>query len=39
MEVPPPHAANAPLMSQDFRDVNINPRCSFISEMNYFFKP
>lgn len=31
MEKLQPHVAHASLMSQDFRDVNINPHCPFIS--------
>lgn len=38
MEGPLPLAANAPQMSRDFKDATTNPRCYFISKMNYIFK-
>lgn len=38
MEVPLLLAANATLMSGDFKDTTTNPRCYFISKMNYIFK-
>lgn len=38
MEVPLALAANASLMSRDFKDTTTNPCCYFISKMNYIFK-